>query len=71
MLKSEVEDLKILLQSADKQLENLKRERNNDIIDNGRKCASLESKVRYSYFQNGCQLQCALLLTCSHIVAYD
>ena len=46
VLKSEVEDLKILLKSADKDVETLKRSRNNDAIESGRRYAALESKVR-------------------------
>ena len=45
MLKSEVEDLRILIQSADRDVESLKRLRNNDAIEAGRRYASLESKV--------------------------
>ena len=45
MLKSEVEDLRILVQAADKDVETLKRARNSDAIESGRRYASLESKV--------------------------
>ena len=45
VLKSEVEDLRILIQSADRDVESLKRARNNDAIEAGRRYASLESKV--------------------------
>ena len=26
-------------------------------------------KIQYSYFRNGCQLQCVLLLTCRHVIS--
>ena len=45
MLKSEVEDLRILIQAADKEVDSLKRARNNDAIEGGRRYAGLESKV--------------------------
>ena len=52
MLKSEVEDLRILIQAADKDVESLKRLRNNDAIEGGRRYASLESKVRAFTFSD-------------------
>ena len=45
VLKSEVEDLRILLQAADKDVDTLKRARNSDAIESGRRYAALESKV--------------------------
>ena len=45
VLKSEVEDLRILVQAADKDVETLKRARNSDAIESGRRYAGLESKV--------------------------
>ena len=45
VLKSEVDDLRVLLASADKQLSSLKKERNEEIIEAGRKYATIESKV--------------------------
>ena len=44
-MKSEVEDFRILLKAADKDVETLKRARNNDAIESGRRYAALESKV--------------------------
>eukprot|EP00794_Sanderia_malayensis_P018958 gene18958-20864_t len=45
LFKSEAEDLRILMQSADKDVDALKRARNNDAIEGGRRYASLESKL--------------------------
>lgn len=45
VLKSEVDDLRILLSSADKQLEALQREKREEMIETGRKYAALETKV--------------------------
>jgi hypothetical protein len=45
VLKSEVEDLKIVLHSADKELETIKKTRDLESIESGRTLASLESKV--------------------------
>ena len=45
VLKSEVDDLRILLSSADKQLEALQREKREETIETGRKYAALETKV--------------------------
>ena len=45
VLKSENEDLKICLQQADRQIDSLKKDRDMDKINTGRKAASLESKV--------------------------
>ncbi|XP_065064430.1 kinesin-like protein KIF15 isoform X2 [Rhopilema esculentum] len=45
LLKSEVEDLRILIQAADKEVDSLKRARNNDAIEGGRRYAGLESKL--------------------------
>ncbi|XP_057291417.1 kinesin-like protein KIF15 isoform X3 [Hydractinia symbiolongicarpus] len=44
ILKSEVDDLRILLTSADKQLDLLKKEKKEEIIEAGRKYAAIESK---------------------------
>lgn len=46
VLKSEVDDLRILLTSADKQLDSLKKEKKEEIIEAGRKYAAIESKVK-------------------------
>ena len=48
VLKSENEDLKICLQQADKQIDSLKKDRDMDKINTGRKAASLEGKVSQS-----------------------
>ncbi|XP_028392417.1 kinesin-like protein KIF15 isoform X2 [Dendronephthya gigantea] len=45
ILKSENEDLKICLQQADRQIDSLKKDRDVDKINTGRKAASLESKI--------------------------
>ena len=45
VLKGENEDLKICLQQADRQIESLKKDRDMDSINSGRKTAALESKV--------------------------
>lgn len=45
VLKSENEDLKICLQQADKQIKSLKKDRDMDSINSGRKTAALESKL--------------------------
>ncbi|XP_031571962.1 kinesin-like protein KIF15 isoform X2 [Actinia tenebrosa] len=52
VLKSEVEDLKIVLQSADKELETIKKQRDLESIENGRIIASLESKVTQLEIEN-------------------
>ncbi|CAB3988874.1 kinesin KIF15 isoform X1 [Paramuricea clavata] len=45
LLKSENEDLKVCLQQADRQVDSLKKDRDMDKINTGRKAASLESKI--------------------------
>ena len=50
VLKSENEDLKVCLQQADRQIDSLKKDRDMDKINTGRKAASLESKVGFFYF---------------------
>ncbi|KAK3746376.1 hypothetical protein QZH41_018195 [Actinostola sp. cb2023] len=52
ILTSEVEDLKIVLQSADKELEYIKRQRDLESIETGRAVASLESKVTRLEIEN-------------------
>jgi len=45
VLTEEVDDLKIVLQSADKELETIKKQRDLESIETGRALSSLESKV--------------------------
>ncbi|XP_048576584.1 kinesin-like protein KIF15 isoform X2 [Nematostella vectensis] len=52
ILGSEVEDLKIVLQSADKELEYVKKQRDLESIEVGRKTASLESQVTKLEIEN-------------------
>lgn len=45
VLRGEVEDLRILLQAADRKFESLKKEKDLESIEQGRLIAALESKV--------------------------
>ena len=45
VLKSEVDDLRVCLSSADKEIENMKRNHSEEKIERGRKNAAVESKV--------------------------
>ena len=45
VLRSEVEDLKCSLQASERQVDSLKKERDMESIESGRRLASLESKV--------------------------
>lgn len=45
VLRSEVEDVRCLLQAAERQVDSLKKERDMESIESGRRLAALESKV--------------------------
>ena len=47
VLRSEVDDVKCLLQAAERQVDSLKKERDMESIESARRVAALESKVCY------------------------
>ena len=47
VLRSEVDDVKCLLQAAERQVDSLKKERDMESIESARRLAALESKVSY------------------------
>lgn len=48
VLRSEVDDVKCLLQAAERQVDSLKKERDMESIESARRLAALESKVSYN-----------------------